>query len=358
MAAITVSYTTILDARIDVDSPITQELMFDFRDNIEFVKQWMGQSFLATAVQDHDHDGFNSKLIAVSNRGATLARFTALAGGPTHNAPLNFTPNIVFRDERLYTSEGSTMVLARPSLGFGLSNPLIAEFIFGGFRRTSNASTQIDLIVMQDLANIVKVFEYTSDGDPLEQAITGIGFQPDFVIVGRTSSEFTTGTRGSAIFTSNHAAPNSRSLYAAGGLNNVTNGIRAVSSDGFTVGTLINSVGAPASNKYNGFCLKETSGVEGGNAVKIVNYTGNDADDREIIGVGFRPDAIILVQTGSENSRSTLIWTRGVRNAFAGFQGDTADGFLLHAPGQNKRFNNSGEAYSAVCMKFAYVPQV
>lgn len=65
MAAITVSRITIADAAIDPDSPITQALLTGLRDNIEWVIEWVGASYAANAVQDHDHDGTNSTLIVI-----------------------------------------------------------------------------------------------------------------------------------------------------------------------------------------------------------------------------------------------------------------------------------------------------
>jgi hypothetical protein len=62
MAAPSKNFTAIVDAQIDVDSPITEPLMTAFRDRDQHLEEWLGGSY--TAAVDHDHDGVNSKLLA------------------------------------------------------------------------------------------------------------------------------------------------------------------------------------------------------------------------------------------------------------------------------------------------------
>ncbi len=65
MTAISKSYVIPTDAATDADSPIDQALMQGLRDCIIFVKEWLGESFTAGAVQDHNHDGVNSALVEI-----------------------------------------------------------------------------------------------------------------------------------------------------------------------------------------------------------------------------------------------------------------------------------------------------
>jgi hypothetical protein len=65
MAAITKAFTAIADAAIDPDSPITTGLMTALRDNAIHLREWLGASYYAGAVQDHDHDGVNSARIEI-----------------------------------------------------------------------------------------------------------------------------------------------------------------------------------------------------------------------------------------------------------------------------------------------------
>lgn len=83
MTAITVTFTDKVATRLDPDSPITTGLMNDLWDNTTFVKEWLGESFKAAAVQDHNHDGINSALLEVGNnriRNASFEEGTAATG--------------------------------------------------------------------------------------------------------------------------------------------------------------------------------------------------------------------------------------------------------------------------------------
>lgn len=64
MAAPSKNFTVIADSAIDADSPITADLMEDFRDNDIHLEEWLGKDY--TAAQNHDHDGTNSARITLS----------------------------------------------------------------------------------------------------------------------------------------------------------------------------------------------------------------------------------------------------------------------------------------------------
>jgi hypothetical protein len=63
MTAISKTYTAPSDAQVDADSPIDTTLLTQFRDDIIFLKEWLGHSYVGGAVQDHNHDGTNSAAI-------------------------------------------------------------------------------------------------------------------------------------------------------------------------------------------------------------------------------------------------------------------------------------------------------
>lgn len=63
MTAPSKNFTSVPDASIDVDSPWTQEVTTQYRDNDIHLEEWLGASY--TAAQDHNHDGVNSALIEV-----------------------------------------------------------------------------------------------------------------------------------------------------------------------------------------------------------------------------------------------------------------------------------------------------
>ena len=64
MPAISKSWVTIADGAVDPDSPIDAALMTGLRDDLVHLREWVGAAYVAGAVQDHDHDGENSKPIA------------------------------------------------------------------------------------------------------------------------------------------------------------------------------------------------------------------------------------------------------------------------------------------------------
>jgi hypothetical protein len=65
MAAISKAWVTIADAAVDPDSPVDATLMTALRDIGIHLREWLGASFFAGAVQDHNHDGANSALVPV-----------------------------------------------------------------------------------------------------------------------------------------------------------------------------------------------------------------------------------------------------------------------------------------------------
>lgn len=79
MAAITKSWTDITDAATDADSPVDQALVQGLRDNDVFLMEWIGASFRASAVQDHDHDGVNSKSVVLGDGVVATAKLADLA---------------------------------------------------------------------------------------------------------------------------------------------------------------------------------------------------------------------------------------------------------------------------------------
>src|SRR6266851_4768571 len=65
MGAISKAWVVIADTAVDPDSPIDATLMTGYRDDLVHLREWLGFSFFAGAVQDHNHDGLNSQLIEV-----------------------------------------------------------------------------------------------------------------------------------------------------------------------------------------------------------------------------------------------------------------------------------------------------
>jgi hypothetical protein len=80
VAAISKAWVSIADAAVDPDSPVDATLMTGIRDDLVHLREWLGASFFAGAVQDHNHDGANSAQIEV---GPNLLRNGSFEDGGT-----------------------------------------------------------------------------------------------------------------------------------------------------------------------------------------------------------------------------------------------------------------------------------
>jgi hypothetical protein len=78
MTAISKSWVTIADSAVDPDSPVDTTLMTGLRDDLVHVREWLGASYYAGAVQDHNHDGVNSAMMPI---GPNLLRNGSFDGG-------------------------------------------------------------------------------------------------------------------------------------------------------------------------------------------------------------------------------------------------------------------------------------
>jgi hypothetical protein len=125
---------------------------------------------------------------------------------------------------------------------------------------------------------------YTGNGAD-NRTISGIGFQPDVVIVKCSCSQAT------IVRTSTIAGDAAKILTNASAL--TANLIQSLTSTGFTIGSdnRVNRNG----NTYYWTALKT------GSALSIGTYVGNGADNRSIAGLGFRPVWVLTMGDG-ENS--------------------------------------------------------
>lgn len=124
---------------------------------------------------------------------------------------------------------------------------------------------------------------YTGDGID-NKAITGVGFLPDLVIVKGVAI-------GNAYFKITQHGTN-ESILIRGDTSVFTDGIKTLTSDGFTVGlsTVINASGAT----YHYLAVKD----DGNGDFKTGTYIGNALDGKTVTGLGFSP-AFVLVKSNS-----------------------------------------------------------
>lgn len=177
---------------------------------------------------------------------------------------------------------------------------------------------------------------YVGDGNDSRNFITGgLGFTPDLVgIFGDTA--LTKAWRSSSM-------PGDLTSFF-GGVTPTTNLVQNLQSNGFQLGThaLVNS----STLEYFFFAMKILAGV-----VAVGTYTGDGVNDREITGVGFKPD-FVIVKSGSTNQARirTSDMTTDAQCAFAGataaasdgIQAMSVDGFQI---GTNGSVNTNTQTY-------------
>ena len=183
-------------------------------------------------------------------------------------------------------------------------------------------------------AQHVQSGSYTGDGTD-NRAITGLGFQPDVVIIKSDDAKIAT------IRTSTMVGDVSKDMTGATDV--AANLIQSLDSDGFTVGSddQVNK----ATKIIHWIAFKA-----GSSRLKVGSYTGDGGATKAITGVGFSPElVIILPQTNKEttlrSSASTDSYTfAGTSNA-SWFSSLDSDGFTV---GTDDRVNKSGITYHYV----------
>lgn len=79
MTAITKAWVTIADGACDPDSPIDAALMTGYRDIGIHLREWIGASYYAGAVQNHNHDGLNSANVVLADLSVATAKYQNLS---------------------------------------------------------------------------------------------------------------------------------------------------------------------------------------------------------------------------------------------------------------------------------------
>jgi uncharacterized repeat protein (TIGR01451 family) len=176
-------------------------------------------------------------------------------------------------------------------------------------------------------------------GDGVDgRAITGLGFEPDFVIVKSA------GANEAVCRTSTMSGDVSKHLGSQSILSG--NRIQSLDADGF-------SVGDDADANQSGVTYYWTAFQAGSGQMDLGTYIGNGMDDREITGLGFTPILVIVLGEGAHyawHRSSTML--SGQSLVFAGMdvgtnriQELTADGFQI---GSHAQVNSLGTKYHYV----------
>lgn len=169
---------------------------------------------------------------------------------------------------------------------------IIQNFTTDGFVVGTNASANAAGTVYYYVAirclnvNYMKVGAYRGNGVD-DRSITDLLFQPDFLFLKGNNASANASYRTSLM-----TGDNTGFFSATVSSSDI---IQSFLTNGFQVGASVhaNSSGV----QYNYWALKTIPG-----AIKIGQYIGNGADDRNITGIGFQPDIVIAKATASASS--------------------------------------------------------
>lgn len=125
----------------------------------------------------------------------------------------------------------------------------------------------------------VKVGTYTGTG--LTLGVTGVGFQPDLVIVETINISRQTHMRITGMGTN-------ESIPVRADASVVTDAILSNDADGFTLGTSMNVNVSGEAGYY--IAIKD----DGAGDFKVGTYTGTGSDGNAITGVGFQPNYVLI----------------------------------------------------------------
>lgn len=176
-----------------------------------------------------------------------------------------------------------------------------------------------------------------------DRAITGVGFAPDAVIVTCTS------TGRDTIFKTT-AMPSDNSTRIRNDTALEGNQVQSLDSDGFTLGTDTDVNETAATYEWAAFKNN------GQGDFTIFNYTGNGADDRDILGFGFQP-CWAMVKGDGANTGSHRFEDAGAGNSQTfyggGEQTDRIQGFETDGieAGTDATVNTSARPYYGMAFK-------
>ena len=173
-----------------------------------------------------------------------------------------------------------------------LSADWIHSITADGFTLGTNAAVNANGTAYQwaafDSGKEMTVGSYTGNG-ATTQAITGLGYQPDAVIVLPASAQ-TAVMRQTGMTTT----------FPLGSGTGGTNQINSLDANGFTVGN-------SAITNANGIAYHYIAFDAATGSVRATSYTGNGVDSRSITGVGFQP-RFALVRANDTATARRGVW--------------------------------------------------
>lgn len=210
---------------------------------------------------------------------------------------------------------------------------------------TNKSGTTYFYIALCGAATEIKAGTYTGNGTAAT-AITGIGFQPDFMFIRRKNN-----TTQPLVWKTSGMGTASALINAATA--NTANYITSLDSDGFTVGNngAVNGAAAP----YNYIAFKIPSG-----AGDCGSYTGNATDDTDITTtaaitpewVFIKADSTVepVFRTTANSGDDSTRYNNSAANATNRIQAFNSNGFQI---GTNGEVNTSATTYHYCALKDA-----
>ena len=183
-------------------------------------------------------------------------------------------------DRALLRSRFIASALALSLLGVCTSQ---ARFSDAAFTAAARSNANNSLSAASSFTRDIASGTYTGNGLD-NRNITGLGFQPDIVMIKATTAS------GTVIRTRTMTGDASKPLFGATALS--TNRIQALQDGGFQIGT-------DATVNTNGTIYQWYAGTTSDGLVSVGSYTGNGLASRTISDPGYSPDALILLSAGA-----------------------------------------------------------
>jgi len=150
---------------------------------------------------------------------------------------------------------------------------------------SNNTAVAFHYIAFKNVAGSVNVGTYTGNGT--SQSISGIGFQPDAVILKNANA----GTAVGAVYNVDQSYGNSSSYFTDTA--NVVGSITSIDATGFSVGADSTANGSTNTIYWAAFAGSSAPTSSGTFKMATGTYTGNGAY-QNFSGLGFAPDLVII----------------------------------------------------------------
>jgi len=336
-----------------------------------------GETYVAWSWKANDNEptyntnGTINSIVSVNaNAGFSVIKYTGTGSNATVGHGLSAAPTFMIVKNLssssawavFHTSLGATkyMALNETTAVATASNvwndtaPASTVASIGTWGPVNTSGDEHIMYAWDDVSGYSKIGSYSGTGSALN--ITGVGFKPDFLIIKDTGS-----TEQWYMFDSRRG----HSKFLHPNLSNTegtdaTARLTAFGSDGFSLGTdgAVNTNGN--TYIYAAFAKNVASNTTLANSFKAVIYDGNGASNRQITGVGFRPDLVWIKRRSASRDHYLFDSVRGTAGLYANltnaeftatvndFNSFDSDGFTV---GQDNNTNSNNNTMVAWCWK-------